>query len=223
MKILFNWTIMLSMLLAVSLAQADEPVSYEKMYKNILMPEKMYDDDVIEVTELFLYTCPHCFRIHPFAEKWKKTIENQKDVKFNPMPAIFSEHNTPLAKAYYVTKELGKDEIHIALFEAIHEKGRRIVTEDQIKAFFAEHGVDKGLFEKTYNSFSVDNAIRTAHFLTASYGISGVPTVVVNGKYLVLGDKTKGYQGIFDVVDYLIDKERKLIAEKAEKTEAVTE
>ncbi|WP_353573357.1 thiol:disulfide interchange protein DsbA/DsbL [Candidatus Albibeggiatoa sp. nov. BB20] len=224
MKTLFTWVIALGMLISVSFVHAEqattpEPSPYEEMYKDIIMPEKIYGDDIVEVTEIFLYTCPHCFRIHPFAEKWKKTIEGQKDVVFNPMPAVFSEKNTPLAKAFYIAKDLGKEELHKALFEAIHSKGRRITTKDQVKAFFVEQGVDDKAFDNSYKSFAVDNSVRTANFVTASYGISGVPSLVVNGKYLILSSKTKGYNEMFKVVDYLIEKERKLIAKKKAATE----
>jgi len=190
------------------------------MYKNIIMPEKIYGDDVVEVTEIFLYTCPHCFRIHPFAEKWKKTVEGQKDVVFNPMPAVFSEKNIPLAKAFYIARDLGREELHGVLFEMIHSKGRHIVTKHKVKAFFLEQGVKEEAFEKSYKSFAVDNSVRSARFLTSSYGISGVPALVVNGKYLILSSKAKGYDKMFKVVDYLIEKERKAIAEnKAAATE----
>jgi thiol:disulfide interchange protein DsbA len=219
MKTLLTWALTLSVLTSVSFVQAEQTTApenspYEEMYKNIIMPEKIYGDDVVEVTEVFLYTCPHCFRIHPFAEKWKKTIEGQKDVVFNPMPAVFSEKNIPLAKAFYVALDLGKEELHGILFEEIHAKGRHIVTKDQIKAFFLEHGVESAAFDKSYKSFAVDNSVRSAGFLTSSYSISGVPSLIVNGKYLILSSKTKGYAEMFKVVDYLIEKERKLIAEK---------
>ncbi|MCV6637652.1 thiol:disulfide interchange protein DsbA/DsbL [Candidatus Albibeggiatoa sp. nov. NOAA] len=221
MKRLLTWTMALGLLTSMSFVQAEQATAeispYEAMYKTINMPEKVLGDDIVEVTEVFLYTCPHCYRIHPFAEKWKESVADQKDVVFNPMPAVFSEKNTPLAKAYYMAKDLGREELHEVLFETIHNKGKRIVTKDQVKAFFVGHGVDEKAFDKSYKSFAVDNAVRTANFLTVSYGISGVPSLIVNGKYLVLSSKTKGYKEMFNVVDYLVEKERKLIAATAKK------
>lgn len=221
MKTLFTWAMALSILASVSFVHAEQAAApeathpYEEKYKHIIMPEKLFGDDLIEVTELFLYTCPHCYRIHPFANKWKETIKGQTDVIFNPMPAVFSERNVPLAKAFYVAQDLDKtDALHEAFFAAIHTKGRRFAGKEQIKAFFVEQGITEEAFEKSYKSFAVDNAIRSANFLTSSYGISGVPSLIVNGKYLILSSKTKGYDEMFKVVDYLVEKERKLIAEK---------
>jgi len=226
MKTLFTWAMALSMLASVSFVHAEQTAApeaahpYEEKYKHIIMPEKLFGDDMIEVTELFLYTCPHCYRIHPFAKSWKETIKDQKDVIFNPMPAVFSERNVPLAKAFYVAQDLDKtDALHEAFFAAIHKKGRRFADKKQIKAFFVEQGITEEAFEKSYKSFAVDNAIRSANFLTSSYGISGVPSLVVNGKYLILSSQTKGYDEMFKVVDYLIEKERKLIAEKKKASE----
>jgi thiol:disulfide interchange protein DsbA len=41
------------------------------------------------------------------------------------------------------------------------------------------------------------------------YKVSGVPAIVVNGKYLVDATSAGGQHNIFKVVDYLIEQERK--------------
>jgi thiol:disulfide interchange protein DsbA len=41
------------------------------------------------------------------------------------------------------------------------------------------------------------------------YKVSGVPAIVVNGKYLVDATSAGGQHNIFKVVNYLIEQERK--------------
>jgi thiol:disulfide interchange protein DsbA len=44
--------------------------------------------------------------------------------------------------------------------------------------------------------------------LTKKYGVDGTPEFIVNGKYRVGPRSAGGYDKIFDVVDFLIAKER---------------
>ena len=41
------------------------------------------------------------------------------------------------------------------------------------------------------------------------YGIKGVPALIVNGKYRVVGNRSIGTEDLLDVVNFLIEKERK--------------
>ncbi len=49
--------------------------------------------------------------------------------------------------------------------------------------------------------------MRRAADLTRRYGISGVPSMVVNGKYVTDGPMGNGHEGMLKIVDYLIAKE----------------
>jgi protein dithiol oxidoreductase (disulfide-forming) len=217
----FSFGLVVVLFLAVSPAQAVNP--FDEMYQYIPTPEKLLDDDIIEVTELFLYSCPHCYRIHPVVTAWQKSVASQTDVELVLMPAVFSENNITPAKAFYAAHDLGRSDLHEAMLQAIHRDNKRINTQAEIKAFFIENGVDEADFNRSYNSFAVDNSVRTANFFTANYRINGVPAIVVNGKYLILSSKVSGFQEMFAVVDYLVEKERALIAAKKAPAEPIEE
>jgi len=40
------------------------------------------------------------------------------------------------------------------------------------------------------------------------WNITGVPTLIVNGKYKVSASRNVGTDGLLDVVDFLVEKER---------------
>ena len=42
-----------------------------------------------------------------------------------------------------------------------------------------------------------------------AYGITGVPAMIVNGKYRVDGRMAGSNQGMLDVVDFLVEQERR--------------
>ncbi len=57
--------------------------------------------------------------------------------------------------------------------------------------------------------------------MTVKYGLRGVPAVVVNGKYLTAPYFVRNQKEMFDVLDYLVEKELagfRLKQDTAEKT-----
>jgi thiol:disulfide interchange protein DsbA len=105
----------------------------------------------------------------------------------------------PAARAYYAAAALGVlDKMHQPLFEAIQGEKRKLDTEDELAAFFAEHGVDREAFRKAYTSFQTETQLRRSKQLAQRYGVRGVPAVIVDGQYDVRSPRT------FEVVDYLI-------------------
>ena len=52
---------------------------------------------------------------------------------------------------------------------------------------------------------------RQADSLTREYKITGVPSFAVNGKYVVLRKNLKNDMETFQVINYLVDKERALL------------
>ena len=51
--------------------------------------------------------------------------------------------------------------------------------------------------------------LRQTDALARDYQIRGVPSFVVNGKYLILRDGLRNNQEMFDVIDFLVKKERR--------------
>lgn len=164
--------------------------------------------DKIEIVEFFWYGCPHCYQFEPTLDKW---LKNKPDnVHFIRIPAPLNPSWIPHTKAYYALEMMGVGEKHhMALFKAIHEKRQRIFNFDAIASFLEKAGVDKQAFTSSYNSFAVEMRTRKAMQMSKQYKLEGVPLVAVNGKYTVSPTQTKGYQGMIDVTNYLIEKEAK--------------
>ena len=163
-------------------------------------------DGKVEVVELFWYGCPHCFAFEPTIEKWLETKPDY--VEFRRVPAIFARNWEIHARAYYALEQLGAlDKGHSALFEALHRKKKKLGTEDELAKFFAGLGIDESAFRTAYNSFDVDSKTRKAAKATRQYGVTGVPAVIVNGKYRSSAQKTGTYENLLKLVDFLAAKE----------------
>ena len=98
--------------------------------------------------------------------------------------------------------------VHTAVFEAIHKEGKKLATPEEMADFLAPLGVDKDKFLSTFDSFAIKGQIEKDKKLAMAYQISGVPTMVVNGKYRFDIGSAGGPEKALELADFLIAKER---------------
>ena len=200
--------ILTGMLLSVLMLGANAEAIYKEgeHYKRITPEIATHADGEIEVVEVFWYGCHHCFTFEPFIKAWQQSKPD--NVVFRRMPGVFSSHWVPHARAFYTAEILGvTDKIHTPLFDAIHEQNQKIGDEDSLARFFAAHGVADADFREAYNSFSVDAKTRQATTASKEYGITGVPAMIVNGRFRTSARLTGTYEEMLKVVDFLVDKQ----------------
>jgi thiol:disulfide interchange protein DsbA len=163
-------------------------------------------DNQIEVVELFSYSCPHCFRLDPLVMEWKKTLP--ENVKFVHVPAIFRDSWLQLARVFYAAEAMGElERLHPVIFNAIHVEKKRLNTEEQLLDFIEEQGIDRAEFEKMMNSFTVKAKVKKALIMSQTSGVTGVPAMIVNGKYRTDAPLAGSMDEMMKAVDFLIQKE----------------
>lgn len=196
---------LLAALLQASVSAAvdfDEGIDYQRIGSS----QPTESSSRIEVTEMFWYRCPHCYRFEPVLEKW---LESEPEhVRFTRIPAIPRSDWAFLARVYYTEEFLGVvDRIHRPLFDAIHKDKRKLRNQQDVADFFIEHGISQEKFDQAWNSDAVAAKVRQARQVTEQYEISGVPTMIINGKYRTSAILAGGSRNLLKVVEYLIDKE----------------
>jgi len=176
-------------------------------YAKITQPVRTVDQSRVEVVEMFGYPCPHCNSFEPLIKKWEH--EQAEDVNFVRIPVVFGRSWEPMARAFYAS-ELNKtlDTTHEATFNAVHVEKRRLTSKKAFSDFYSRLGVDTDQFEKMFDSFAVNMKLRQGESKLRGYGVTGVPAMVVNGKYRVTGQMAGGHSQMLEVVDYLVKKER---------------
>lgn len=193
--------------LAAATSGFDEGIEYQV----IDPPQPTSDPKHIEVVEMFWYGCPHCYQLEPLLADWLK--DKPADVDFVRMPAILGPRWELLTRAYYTADLLGvSDEIHKPLFETIHDKRQSFRDENDLVKFFAEHGVDEKTFRDAYHSFGVAAKVNRSRQMTQRYGITGVPALIVNGKYRTSASTAGSHELMLKVVDNLVAQERDALA-----------
>ena len=171
------------------------------------------DPERIEVVEVFGYACIHCYRFDPILEDWRGGLPG--DVAFRRVPAVFNETWELFARMFYAAEALGVgEEMHMPLFEAIHRRGldlRRAELAEELFEF--ESGVEPADYTAALNSFGVATRLRQADAAGRVYRVTGVPSLVVNGKYRIDSGDAGGYVEMLRIADFLIDRERAAPAE----------
>ncbi len=205
----------LVVLFAAGLAQAQPTAGVE--YRQLSTPQPTDTDGKIEVIEFFWYGCPHCYNFEPVLEPWVKKLP--KDTQFRRIPAIFSDEWAKGARAYYALEAIGEiPRLHKPLFDAVHQNTRlNVANEAALTEWLGKNGVDTKKFAAAYRSFSVEGKVKRAAQLTQAYKIEGVPSMAVNGQYVVNTDNIKSFEQLLSVADYLVDQSRKTAAKPAQK------
>jgi thiol:disulfide interchange protein DsbA len=205
------WLVCISMLggWPVSARAQGDPPRYVsgRHFQPIKPPQPVATPGKLEVIEVFWYGCPHCYDFEPYIDRWQ--AGKPSDVELRRMPAVFRKEWQVHARAYYAAEALGVlDKVHAALFKALHEEKHRLGDEASLAAFFGEHGVKPEDFSGAFNSFAVEGKVTQAMQLVPKYGVTGVPAVVVNGKYLTSASMAGSFDETLKVIDFLLDLER---------------
>jgi thiol:disulfide interchange protein DsbA len=168
--------------------------------------------DKIEVAEFFWYGCPHCFDFERHINAWADA--KPANVRFVRIPAMWNRGLALHAKLYYTEEVLARNgaikdpaAFREAVFVEYHNRGNRLASEASIQSLFARFDVNADEFERTWNSFEVDQKLRVAQDLARRYSIASTPTIVVNGKYVTGAAEAGSYPKLLDVIDELIARE----------------
>lgn len=204
---------LLGLILAVginAMAFADTDGNSTETYNTLAKPVAALtsDGNKIVVTEIFWYGCPHCYALEPYLKKWLATKPD--DVEFRLMPGILSKNWLGHARIYYAEEQMNVvDKIHHQLFDAIHKERRKIADNDDLEKFIDDQGVDGEEFMKIFKSDAVTEKLKEAFIVQQQLQITGVPTIVVDGKYITSASQAGGNEALINTINQLVEMERK--------------
>ncbi len=192
----------------ISLSSARADIIEGKDYTVLATPQPTQDGNTIEVLEFFWYGCPHCDSLHPHLKTWLMNIP--KDVSFRYVPATLRANWVAAAKIFYTIEAIGKtDALHDKVYDAVHRDKIDINNESDLFDWIEKQGIDRKKFEDTYRSFSVQNQVARSTQLSRQYQLTGVPALVINGKYITSGKMGGTPQDTIRTLEALIEKIRK--------------
>jgi thiol:disulfide interchange protein DsbA len=144
--------------------------------------------DKVEVVYIFWYACAHCYALDPYLQSWND--KKAPYIEFTRLPVMWGPAHRAHARLFYTLAALGKvEELHSAVFKEIQVNKNVLVSNDPIETeqmqveFAKRHGIGEDEFRKAYNSFAVETSLQRADQMTKRYQVTGVPFMVINGKY----------------------------------------
>jgi thiol:disulfide interchange protein DsbA len=142
----------------------------------------------VEVIEFVNFACPGCYQLHRRIMAWAAKLP--KDVTFRRVPISFNKPGwAPMARTFYALEATGDlARLDTALFDAIHKERLPLLDEKAITAWMVKHGVDGAKFSAAYNSFGVNTRLAQNDRVLVNYEVASVPSVVVDGRYVALGN-----------------------------------
>jgi thiol:disulfide interchange protein DsbA len=177
-------------------------------YEILESPQPTWGRGKIEVAEVFGYNCIHCAHLQPELDPWHARLP--ADVRFEYVPAAFGGIWDAFARAYFAAELLGvRERTHNDVFDAIHVKHSITnATNEEVANLYQGLGVDKAKFLAAMDSFGVNAKLAKARTFAQRTGVTGTPTIIVNGKYRVSSTRDRGFPGMLATVDYLVALER---------------
>ncbi|HMH18010.1 MAG TPA: thiol:disulfide interchange protein DsbA/DsbL [Burkholderiales bacterium] len=182
-------------------------------YLELKPPQAAESPGKIEVLEFFWYRCPHCYALEPDLESWVKQLP--RDVQFKRVPGILNDDWAVDARIFYTLEALGEVErLHRSLFDAVHQQGGVRLHGDAfakwVADWLAKQKVDMAKYDAAFRSFTVETKLRRATQMARAYRLDGVPTLTVQGRYLVVASTSR--KGMLATTDFLIGETRKQLA-----------
>ena len=160
----------------------------------------------IEVVEVFAYWCHHCNNFEPQVAAW--TRKQPADVAFRYLPAAFT-HSDTYARAYFAAESLGAlARTHGATYRAIHAEQslpQRGASVQEFATFYAGHALEHARFDAAMRAAATDARMDASRAFITAAGVQGTPTIIVNGRYRVIG---KTFGDMLRTTDLLVARER---------------
>jgi len=187
---------------------SDTHAQSSQRYKLIEPAMPTQDKSKVEVMEFFWFGCPHCYRFEPSINAWNESKPDYVNFvrEAPPLNASWEQHS----RAFYAAQALGiADGMFDSMFDHIHQKKKSMRNPKKIAQFIEslDLGVGAAEFIEAMDSFTVNTAIQRSMGRAQQAGISSVPSVVINGKYLTTSTLAGSNENVIDLINELSAKE----------------
>ena len=171
-------------------------------WREVPAPQAVDDPAQLHVTEFFWYGCGHCAALDPKLQEWAK----RHHARIERVPMAFTSRYEPQQRLYYALLALGRaDALQQRVFDAVQRVHRQFDARDSVIDWAVRQGLPRQAFAEAYDSFAVGVRVRRADQLAHSYAIDAVPSLVVQGRWLVVPGTpaTSSVDRLFAVLDEL--------------------
>jgi len=198
----------LALAAAISQAQAQSMPQLGRDYVRLDPPRPVASGDKIEVIEFFYYGCPVCYELEPALARWY--FNSPGTIALRRVPALSSDNWDNFAKLFYTLEAVGQlGRLHWPVYDQFHFDGVKLNEEAVMANWVGHNGIDRERFVGTYRSPEIQAKLVEARQLIQTYDIKGVPSIVVDGKYVTTARMTGSTPDLMRVLGQLVELARK--------------
>lgn len=135
------------------------------------------------LVEFFWFGCPHCYSLEPLTKAFK---QENPDFQFIMIPAAPNSRWEIEARLFYAMEALGiKDALIDRVFKLYADKRneKRYPTLDEVVSLMDQQGITREALEASMNSDEVSIQIERSKKFFDQAELTGVPSLIINGKY----------------------------------------
>ncbi|BAC24403.1 dsbA [Wigglesworthia glossinidia endosymbiont of Glossina brevipalpis] len=170
--------------------------------------------DEYKIIEFFSFYCSYCYKfnsIYKINENIRNIIsENDKIIKYHTN--FFGPKSVDLSLIWAISTFFNvENKISDILFQEV-QNNKKILNKEDILIVFNKLGISKKQYEYAKNSFLVKCFIKKQEFFLKKLNIISVPTIVINGRYVINNDKIyassiEEYSNKYiEIIKYLLNK-----------------
>jgi protein dithiol oxidoreductase (disulfide-forming) len=136
----------------------------------------------VEVIEFFMYHCPACYALEPAMLDWVK--KQGDNISFRRIHLPLTGEKDPEAHLFLTLEAMKlESQLHAKVLHTWHVERKRLQSDDANIEWAVKNGIDKEKFLSVYNSFAINNRLKNAGRVAATYEVNSTPTIIVNGRY----------------------------------------
>ncbi len=156
------------------------------------------------VTEYFSFYCPHCYAFEPIMRELQNHLPAGVKYEKHHVSFMGGDMGFNMSKAYATMVTLNVQDTMIpVMFDQLHRLRKPPMNVAELRKIFVDHGIDGKKFDNAFNSFAVDSMARRYDSQFQDHNLRGVPSVVVNNKYLVVARNLKKKEDYYKLIAYL--------------------
>jgi len=191
--------------LAAACVAAHAQAVTAKDFQVLSPPRPVSTGERVEVLEFFYYGCPVCYEAQPHVARW--LLRAGPNVVILRVPAAFTQSSESFARTFYTLGAMNQiARLHWPLYDNHHFDGKQLNEEKNITEWVAENGVDRKRFGELWHSEPIQAQVEAAKKALDTYDVKGVPTFVVDGKYLTSARIAGSVPHMMKTVEYLVER-----------------
>lgn len=182
-------------------------VVQNKDFVKYAKPKRVRKQGQVEMIYFYYYGSPWTYQIDKSLRRWAAT--RPYAINFVAVPLYFNNNSFGIlgARVHYALVLLGEEERLSPLFmQAVHQGMVNLGSVPSVLNWMESHGIAQSKFLKALNDPRTKSSTISLPFVAARYDVTSVPSIVLDGQYLISANEKRTPQHVLEVAKFMSDK-----------------